>query len=289
SDRSAITLAREFYRALADGYPVDAATSEARRAVALESDREWGTPVLFTRSSDNRILELPSSDFRPTIDHQEWEPETVLIPGGPFLMGSDEDDENERLQHTVDLPDFRIGVTPVTNSQYAEFLAQNPEQPEPRKVGWFLRKPPASKEEHPVVSVSWHDAMAYCAWLSTVTERRYRLPTEVEWEKAARSSDGRRYPWGNEWQAGAANIDSNITTVVTAHPAGASPYGCFDMLGNVQEWTSTQDGWEERIYRGGSYRSGVDEVRCSARGASSEESRVSWRGFRVTMEIVEKD
>ena len=291
SDRAAITLAQTFYRALADGAPIDAATSEARNALYLAgNEREWGTPVLFTRADDNRLIELPSGDFRPTIARQAWEPETVLIPGGPFLMGSDVDEEDERPQQTVDLPDFRMGKTSITNAQYAAFLAQNPEQPEPRKAGWFLRKPPVGKEEHPVVGVSWHDAVAYCVWLSLPegTGRRYRLPTEAEWEKAARGTDGRRYPWGDEWQEGIANLDGDETTPVAAHPDGASPYGCLDMLGNVQEWTATQAGWEERIYRGGSYRSTKDEVRCSARAASNEASKVSWRGFRVVMRINEK-
>jgi len=288
SDKAAIALAGAFYRTLAEGDPVDAALSEARKAISLAGDdREWGTPVLFSRSPDNHLLTLWDGDARPLIERQAWEPETVLIPGGPFLMGSDDDAEDEKPQRQVELPDFRMGKTPITNAQYAEFLAHNPEQPEPRRADWFLRQPPQGKEDHPVVSVSWHDAVAYCAWLSRkeVTGRRYRLPSEAEWEKAARGKDGRRYPWGNAWQEGAANVDSNDTTPVTAHVSGASPDGCLDMLGNVQEWTNTQAGWEERIYRGGSYRSTAAEVRCSARAASNEESKVIWRGFRVMMEI----
>lgn len=285
SDRSAITLASEFYRALAEGEPIDAATSEARRAVALENDREWGTPVLFTRANDNRILEIPSGDFRPLIQHEAWEPETVLIPGCPFLMGSDEDDENERPAHTVELSDFRMGKTPVTNAQYAAFLQETPTQPEPRRAGWFLRQPPEGKDGHPVVSVSWHDATAYCEWLSTKTGRRYRLPSEAQWEKAARGTDGRRYSWGNEWRDGVANVGSDETTAVTDHPEGASPDGCLDMLGNVQEWTSTSTDRAEYSHRGGSYRSTATEVRCSARAVGNAESRITWRGFRVMMEI----
>jgi len=286
SDRAAITLAQTFYQTLADGYPIDAATSAARNALYLAgNEREWGTPVLFTRADDNRLLELPSGDFRAVIERQDWEPETVLIGGGPFVMGSETDEENERPQRVVDLPDFRMGKTPVTNAQYAAFLKANPEQPEPRKAGWFLRKPPLGKENHPVVGVSWHDAVAYCAWLSTSTQRRYALPTEAEWEKAARGTDGRRYPWGNEWRDEVANIGGTATTPVTHYPAGVSPDGCFDLLGNVQEWTATQAGWEERIYRGGSYRSAKEEVRCSARATSNEASKIAWRGFRVMMTI----
>lgn len=286
SDRAAITLAHTFYQALADGYPIDAATSEARNALYLAgNEREWGTPVLFTRADDNRLLELPSGDFRPLIDRQPWEPETVLIPGGPFVMGSDVDEEDERPQRTVNVLDFRIGKYPVTNAEYAQFLAEHPVHPEPRRAGWFLRQPLPGKVDHPVVGVSWHDAVAYCTWLCTKTARRYRLPTEAEWEKAARGVDGRRYPWGNEWQDGAANIGGSDTTPVSQYDAGVSPDGCFDLLGNVQEWTDTPAGWEERIHRGGSYRSPTAEVRCSARAASNEASQVSWRGFRVVMAI----
>lgn len=286
SDNAAITLAGEFYRTLAEGYPVDAALNEARKAIQLIGDgREWGTPVLFSRSPDNRLLELPQGDAQLVIKRQPWEPESVLIPGGPFMMGSDHDHEDEKPEREITLPDFRMGKYPVTNDEYAQFLAHNPAQPEPRRAGWFLRQPPQNKGDHPVVSVSWHDAVAYCAWLSLTTGRRYRLPREAEWEKAARGSDGRRYPWGNAWQEGAANVGTIETTPVTAHPNGTSSDGCLDMLGNVQQWTGTLAGWEERIYRGGSYRSAVDEVRCSARAASNQESKIIWRGFRVMMEI----
>lgn len=286
SDKAALELAYTFYKTLAEAYPVDAALAEARKALySAGDDREWGTPVLFSRSADNRIVEWPEGDARPVIERQAWEPATVLIPGGPFRMGSDHDEPNEAPHRTLTLPDFRMGKYPVTNAEYAIFLAHNPPQIEPRRAGWFLRQPPAGKADHPVVSVSWQDAVAYCAWLSTATGRRYRLPSEAEWEKAARGQDGRRYPWGDAWQEGAANIASNDTTPVTAHPQGASPDGCLDMLGNVQEWTASAAGWQERIYRGGAYRSAVAEVRCSARAASNEDSRVPWRGFRVMMEI----
>ncbi|MEZ4866969.1 MAG: SUMF1/EgtB/PvdO family nonheme iron enzyme [Caldilineaceae bacterium] len=286
SDRAAITLAGAFYQALAAGWPIDTALSEARKALATAgNDREWGTPVLFSRSADNRLLQLPEGDARPVIEHQPWEPETLLIPGGPFCMGSCHDEPNEAPCREVTLPDLRMGKTPVTNAQYVEFLAQNPEHPEPRRTGWFLRQPPAGKAEHPVVSVSWYDAVAYCGWLSAATGRRYRLPTEAEWEKAARGKESQRYPWGNEWREGAANVAGDDTTAVTAHPAGASPDGCLDMLGNVQEWTNTPAGREERIYRGGSFRSSAAEVHSSARAASNEASKVTWRGFRVMMEI----
>jgi formylglycine-generating enzyme required for sulfatase activity len=242
-------------------------------------------PVLFCRLQDGRLFTPLPPEWHADLPIAPFEPPTRLIPAGPFWMGSDTDQEAERPRHSITLPAFRMGTTPVTNAQYAEFLAQTPTHPEPRRAGWFLRKPPVDKATHPVVGVSWHDAVAYCAWLCKATGRRYRLPSEAEWEKAARGTDGRRYPWGEEWIEGAANVNRNGTTPVTAHPAGAAPSGCLDLLGNVQEWTNTPAGWEERIYRGGSYRSSTEEVRCSARAAANEASKVPWRGFRVMMDL----
>ena len=251
SDSAAITLSREFYRALADGYPVDAAVSEARKAVyGLGDSAEWGTPVLFSRSDDNRLIELPQGDRRPTIETKPFEPETIFIPGGPFLMGSDDPAASaaEQPQHAVELPDFRIARYPVTVRQYAAFIKDCKEQPAPR--GWFNREPPSELPDHPVVNVNWHDAVAYCAWLSEQTGRHYLLPSEAEWEKAGGGERGtgkqgnketrenkRRYPWGDEWVEGRCNVGSSGTTAVTAFAAGASGYGVEDLLGNVQEWT----------------------------------------------------
>lgn len=255
---------------------------------------------------DKLKLETPRLSF---------EPETVLIPAGPFLLGSlpgDTIPAEETPQHEVSLPAFQIGQYPVTNAQYAEFIKRQRQQEPPKKTGWFLREPPADKLDHPVVGVSWADAQAYCRWLKEQTDRTYRLPTEAEWEKAARGTDGRLYPWGNEWLPGRCNFGSDDTTPVTAFPEGVSPYGCYDTLGNVQEWTSTlwgsdpkenafpypyraSDGREEanpthlhrvyRVYRGGSFRDEPARLRCSMRGNSDPESKIRWRSFRLVLEL----
>ena len=327
SDKAAIALSQEFYRSLSDGLPADAALSEARKAIASQGEGyEWGTPVLFSRSEDNRLIELPQGDRRPVIETKPFEPETVLIPGGPFLMGSDDPAvlKWEQPQHSVSLPDFRIGKYPVTNRQYAAFVKDKKDYPPPQ--GWFNREPPPVLLDHPVTSVSWYDALAYCAWLSGETKRLYTLPSEAEWEKAARSNDFSRsapqettevvttkYPWGPEWIEGRCNAAGNGTTAVTAHPAGASAYGVEDLLGNVQEWTRSlwgsqvtppefgypydpSDGREvtepsklpaqaRLVHRGGSFKSTPDELRCTARGNSLPESKIAWRGFRVAMKV----
>ncbi len=192
-------------------------------------------------TGDVTIVTSGGPDIRPRAKPRlPYEPETVLIPSGPFWMGSEPGDnisEHETPRHQVILKSYHIGHTPVTNRQYAEFIKRVPDQQDPK--GWFLRKPPADRLDHPVTEVSWYDAMAYCAWLSEMSGRPYRLPSEAEWEKAARGDDGRIYPWGTEWVDGRCNVGNSGTTAVTAFVDGASPAGCLDLLGNVQEWTQT--------------------------------------------------
>ena len=232
----------------------------------------------------------PSPLLAPEITRQPFEPETVLIPAGAFIMG-DDTVPNTIPSRTVELPVYRIGKTPVTNGEYAAFLKHNPAQPEPDKQHWFLRQPKKGLSDHPVVNVTWYDAQAYCAWLSQVTGRHYSLPSEAQWEKAGRGASGQLYPWGNAWQAGYANVvgyaEPSGTTPVATFRQAASPYGCLDLLGNVQEWTSTPWGEEEppSTYgvRGGSFRSLPDAICCSTRESIHPAAKVAWRGFRVIL------
>jgi len=266
----------------------------------------------------------PEQDGDRARPRKPFEPEMVLIPGGPFAMGSDDPAAPawERPQHTVDLPDFRIGRYPVTNRQYAAFIKDSKAQPAPQ--GWFNREPPPDSLDHPVVNVSWYDALAYGAWLSAQTGRRYTLPSEAEWEKACRHDFSRsagpktaeavtanRYPWGEEPADGRCNAASSGTTPVMAYPTGASAYGVEDLLGNVQEWTRSlwgsqpalpdfgypyqpDDGREitapnqlpaqgRLVHRGGSFKSQPADLRSSARGNALPDSKIAWRGFRVAM------
>jgi formylglycine-generating enzyme required for sulfatase activity len=306
-------LSTELYRGLAAGAPVDAALSDARRLMAAQGEAfEWGVPVFFSRSDDLRLLDVPQQVAIPDFEPMRFEPRTIIVPAGSFLMGSKDAGAapTESPQHSITLPAYRIGAFPVTVAQYAEFIQRT--KTDPPREGWFLRKP-SGKLDHPVAGVSWPQAVAYCRWLSAETGRRYRLPTEAEWEKAARGTGGCLYPWGDAWVEDAAQVEAGDTAPVTGHPGGASPYSCQDMLGNVQEWTSTiwggrkeqpdyaypydaTDGREDpvpvppapqplRIHRGGSYREKRDDVRCAARGASSPDSQLKWRGFRVVMEV----
>jgi formylglycine-generating enzyme required for sulfatase activity len=217
--------------------------------------------------------------------------------------------EYETPRHQVDMQAYRIGKYPITNEQYAEFVKQT-NHSAPKKAGWFGKKPPQYKLDHPVVGVSWYDAQAYCQWLTEQTGRTYRLPTEAEWEKAARGDDGRKYPWGSQWDPTRCNCAGSETTPVTAYAAGKSPYGCLDMIGNVWEWTSTlwgqnwqksdfsypyrsDDGRENlnadstfyRIFRGGDFADDETQLTCSTRRWYAPDHTDKARGFRVVLEI----
>jgi len=229
-------------------------------------------------------------------------PETVKVPAGEFIMGSPagEGHKNERPQHEVYVDAFAIGKYPVTNEQYAVFVQDTGWRP---PYHWEKGKMPENKAKHPVVNVSWLDAVVYCRWISKKTGREWRLPTEAEWEKAARGSDGRIYPWGNEPpDKTRCNYNMNIkdTTPVGHYPAGASPYGALDMTGNVWEWVAD---WYDRNYyavsparnptgperghgrvlRGGSWRSDVNGVRTALRGGIHPDNRFDDVGFRCLL------
>ena len=175
------------------------------------------------------------------------------VPSGDFLMGSAEDDgmafDDEKPQRRVYVDAFRIGKYPVTNAQYRAFVVATGHSPPGH---WKGDEMPAGEENHPVVEVNWEDAVAFCGWASEVTGEQIRLPTEAEWEKGARGTDGRRYPWGNEWQEGRCNTaEAGVgdTTAVGRYQGGVSPYGAHDMAGNVWEWT---DSWYQ-AYPGSTY------------------------------------
>ena len=188
--------------------------------------------------------------------------ETIIIPAGPFLRG-------EPLEQ-VELSEFRIARYPVTNADYARFVeATGPHRPDHwRRDGSY----PPELARHPVVFVSWEDAAAYAGWAGG------RLPSEAEWEKAARGVDGRLYPWGNEFIAENCN-----TRPVDAHPGGVSPYGLMDMAGNAWEWTATpyEADQQWRILKGGAWDyKGLKDTRCAFRVYFRPTFRNSAVGFR---------
>jgi len=192
------------------------------------------TPALVAppRPQPTTSTRQPIEQPQPTPPtRQPFEPEMILIPAGEFLMGSDPaKDENaqkeEQPQHKLYLPDYYIAKTPVTQAQYAAFVrATGYRAPDDN---WRGQTPPPGKENHPVVLVTWDDAVAYCRWLSGVTNKLYRLPSEAEWEKAARGPDGRIYPWGNSWDKQRCNTEEGgrgDTTPVGGQPLRRVGYG----------------------------------------------------------------
>ena len=242
-----------------------------------------------------------------------FEPQLVRIPAGPFLMGSSErqvqqafaaglDEEwtkAEGPQHTVELPEYAIGKYPLTNAEYQAFVRESGHKP-PRH--WDGQDYPEELGGHPVVNISWEDALAYCRWLSDQTGRNYRLPTEAEWEKAARGTDGRLYPWGDEppdkTRCNHGRHVGHTTPVGQYSPRGDSPYGCADMAGNVWEWTQSlyvdypyeaSDGREDleasgrRVRRGGSFVDDGKVVRCACRYWIDPYNLNIYRGVRVVV------
>jgi iron(II)-dependent oxidoreductase len=167
---------------------------------------------------------------------QQWQEIDIMIeiPGGEFTMGTDYEraDAQDQPEHHVVLPAFYIDKYPVTNAQYARFVVRTKHRP---PLDWENGKIPDDKLLHPVTMVSWHDARAYCE------ANDKRLPTEAEWEKAARGPDSNRWPWGNKMDPARVNTYYNVgsTTEVTKYAGGVSPYGVFDLAGNVSEWTAS--------------------------------------------------
>jgi len=236
----------------------------------------------------------------------------ILIPSGKFLMGSDpqqdpDAEDNEQPQHRLYLPNYYLAKMPVTNAQYRAFVLSTDHRAPDR---WTGRTPPRGEGDHPVVYVSWYDALNYCQWLSKVTGRSYSLPSEAEWEKGARGTDGRIYPWGNQWDASRVRVQPwwkrwrLKTTPVEACPAGASPYGLLCMAGNVWEWTRsllgkypypgeaqgqaqredlTAPADKGRILRGGPIDSPPGFVPCASRRGLSPLNLAENVGFRVVM------
>lgn len=258
----------------------------------------------------------------------------VTIPSGEFFMGSDREIDPETQpcetpQHKFYLAEYRITRTPVTVAQFACFVHATGYQTAAERDGcsWVWHAPTfdlvegadwrhpcgpddsvVEKQNHPVVAVSWYDAQMFCRWAGA------QLPTEAEWEKAARGPDGRIWPWGNSTpNARLCNFNMHVggTSPVDDHMEGKSPYGMLDMVGNVWQWTSSLWGTKEetpdygypydpndgrenpnepatvmRVLRGGSWCEGSGRVRCALRGMCDPSHPADVGGFRVVFRSI---
>lgn len=269
-------------------------------ATALKKD---GIPDWIKKTKDGRFVsKLPSG----------LEVEMVYVPAGPFVFGAEGD-----LQPQIAVLEkgFWMDKTPVTNEQYQHFLQANPKQPAPnvnqtwaKPYNWKGRDFPKDAEKHPVVLVSWNDAQAFCQWAQKV------LPSELQWEKSARGIDGRRWPWGSEWNLANCNSASywaernlwdyekdwklwwekeypqKFAGKPLTTPVGKffneqkieSPYGCVDSAGNVWEWC--EDFYNEqkstRVLRGGAWNYYPLNVACAIRYLNVPDDRFDFVGLR---------
>ena len=226
-------------------------------------------------------------------------PGMVLIPGGTFLMGSNLGEDGEKPEHAVKLNAFYIDRTEVTNRDYKAYvdIARVSRLPD----HWSDRTYPEGLEGHPVVSVSWFEAEAYCLWAGK------RMPTEAEWEKAARGSGARMFPWGNASpEAKHLNYGSAGAAAVGSFPAGDSPYGLSDMSGNVWEWVADwygasyyanspgedpkgPDSGTQKVLRGGGWNDPVGTlfIRTYARFRERPDNRGVHIGIRCAQSVDE--
>jgi len=234
-------------------------------------------------------------------------PPVCEVPAGPFLMGSDPHfdkhaRDNEPPQQTIDLPSFQIGTYPVTVAEYA-CAVQAGRLREPSEINGVFWHDQLQQLDHPVVCLRWHQASAYAAWLAHVTKQPWRLPTEIEWEKAARGTDGRIYPWGQQWdwetkRANAEDTESVGPGGTPTTPVGiyteqgdASPYGAHDMAGNVSEWTSTlyRDSppthHDVYVLRGGSWAWPPPYARTTNRSTNAADTLGPDIGMRLVLSV----
>ena len=305
SDQALLLASECFFMLGASSLPAGVRTELITRLKKMAN-----SPVLLLDDGGRQLLQRKYAAHlalarlgRPSLIKRFWklpfgEPDWVTIPAGEFWMG-----ETHQLRRQF-LPEFQIARGLVTNAQYAIYLASSAA---PKPEYWRAGQIPAGIENHPVVNVSWYEALAYCAWLGQKIGKPVCLPSEAEWEKAARGDqDQREYPWG-AWAdlcANTSELGLGGTSPVGLFPLGASPFGLLDMLGNVREWTRSlylpdyPDGYDPadvsqenlqagddqpRVLRGGSFYYHRAAARCAYRQRYYPDFKFDNFGFRVAI------
>jgi formylglycine-generating enzyme required for sulfatase activity len=278
-----------------------------RNAISVRNDPDFNPDMQRLIQGINRVV------GSEPLSLQDFEPETIHIPAGTFLMGSHVGEgipAYETPQHEVKLAEYRIGKYPVTNAQYEEFIRQTGRLASP-SMGWDGQRIPQDKEQHPVSGVTWYEALAYCQWLSEKMGRKYSLPNEAQWEKACRGGKDSLYPWGNELDSKRSNQGCSLLAAVDAYPP-QNDFGGYDFVGNIRQWTSSLWGekrlppdskftypWKEdrrndltanrqirRVVRGSSFKDSANLLRCSARSGQIPDDPgfpEARHGFRVVL------
>ena len=255
------------------------------------------SPARCGRSDAMKLTE-PTQPLSP-IGAEECVSALVHIPGGWFLMGCDAGQDNEMPVHRVWIDEFLLAACQVTNADYGRFLRDTVSPPPP-----FWSAPEFRHPEQPVVGVSWHEAIRYCQWLTGSVHRNFRLPTEAEWERAARGGrEGALFPWGDTPPRSLAGYDQRSAGWWETGPepvghAEPNAYGLYNMCDNVHEWCSDwyapayyavspernprgPEAGERRSSRGGSWRHHIKISRCAARSSIPPEFKYADYGFRV--------
>jgi formylglycine-generating enzyme required for sulfatase activity len=220
----------------------------------------------------------------------------VKVEGGEVVTGGGE--SNRPVKRTM-VEDFSIAETEVTNAQYAEFIRETGHRP---PAGWNKDVFPKGTDDYPVVNVSWQDAEAFCRWLGQKLGMNVRLPSEAEWELAARGREQFKYPWGNEWnkEAAVSEETGGAISAVKSRPLNRSPFGAYDMAGNVWEWTRDEVTSEEsltdeelkkllergqtlRVVKGGTAKDPARQISALARYEMPETTQHPHIGFRYVI------
>jgi formylglycine-generating enzyme required for sulfatase activity len=259
-------------------------SSSDQPAVRVDEDAASDPPASVNAGASPAPSLASPSPSVPAVTAPEG---MVYVPGGTFEMGRSGGDDAETPPHKVTVKPFFIDRTEVTNEAYLRFVAATA-----RAVPshWTDGKISAGAERHPVVNLTWEDANAYAQWAGK------RLPSEAEWELAARGTDGRLYPWGNEWNrafANAGNAENGRIVEAGGYLSGASPYGALDMCGNVWEWTSSKllsyqnrnEIAPGRVVRGGAFNANNTTSTTTYRGVLQPDKAYPRTGFRCVRDV----